>query len=87
MELLEGMLEETSTKTANVISGVEEAIDRAALLKVMTYFHDMQSHPLVKAVQMDDDARRGMFRAYHIHLILSENSECPSRGEKLAMLL
>ena len=75
VELLESMLEETSTQTGVVIKGVLDSLDRSALLKTMEYFNEMQSHPLVKTVQMDDDARRGMFRAYHTHVILTENTE------------
>ena len=32
----------------------------------MGFFHALQSHPLVKDEQMDDDCERGMYRAYHI---------------------
>lgn len=77
VKLMEIMMEETSEKTAAVISEVEEAIDRATLFSTITYFHDIRSHPLMKAVQMDDDAQRGMFQAFHIHLILSEKCDTP----------
>ena len=66
--MLECMLERTSHQTSVVIDGVLGSLDRSALLKAMVYFHEMQSNPLVKTVQMDDDARRGMFRAYHTHV-------------------
>ena len=68
------MLEYTSHQTKVVIDGVLGSLDRPALLKTMVYFNEMQSHPLVKTVQMDDDARRGMFRAYHTHVILNETT-------------
>lgn len=90
VEILESMLEETSMKTDLVIRGVLGTLDRAALLNTMTYFHEMQSVPMVKLVKMDDDARRGMFRAYHIHVILNESSidDDQVRGEhKLCTLL
>ena len=74
VEMLECMLEQTSHQTSVVVDGVLSSLDRSALLKTMVYFHEMQSNPLVKTVQMDDDAERGMFRAYHTHVILEDNS-------------
>ena len=87
VEMLECMLEYTSHQTSVVIDGVLGSLDRPGLLKTMVYFNEMQSHPLVKTVQMDDDAERGMFRAYHTHVILEDNSdEEESRGNVNVML-
>ena len=38
----------------------------------MGFFHELQSHPLVKDEQMDDDCERGMYRAYQILVALMD---------------
>ena len=87
VEMLECMLEQTSHQTSVVVDGVLSSLDRSALLKTMVYFHEMLSNPLVKTVQMDDDAGRGMFRAYHTHVILEDNSnEEEKRGTAVVRL-
>lgn len=31
----------------------------------MKQFHDLQSHPIVRKKQMDDDCERGQYKAHH----------------------
>ena len=36
----------------------------------MKLFHDLQSHPLVRKKQMDDDCERGQYKAHHAIIAL-----------------
>ena len=41
----------------------------------MEFFRTMQSHPIIRKKEMDDDCERAMFRAYHILLALIDFEE------------
>lgn len=75
VELLEVMLEETSARSSCIRKGLQESLDRESLLETMHYFKKRSSDKLVKLMQMDDNALRGMFRAYHVLVSLGADSD------------
>ena len=66
IELLEGMLEETSSKTKELVIRLSGGIDIDALHGTMVDFHRLKSDKELKKAEYDDNAERGLFRTYHI---------------------
>ena len=54
------------------LQGIGSSIDEDSVIETMGFFHELQSHPLVKDEQMDDDCERGMYRAYQILVALMD---------------
>ena len=54
------------------LQGIGSSIDEDSVIETMGFFHELQSHPVVKQEQMDDDCERGMYRAYHILIALMD---------------
>lgn len=77
VELIEVMLEETSVHSPMIKKGLKDTLDQNQLLETMHYFNKMAKNAIVKDKEMDDDAERGLFRAYHILVSLSDK---PSIG-------
>ena len=86
VELIEAMLEETNSHTRHLAKEIAGSLDLAAIYDTIADFYELMNEPLVKAEDYDDDAERGLFRAYHIILHLKdygndlgEWSECDER--------
>ena len=62
--------------------GIGSTVDIDALVDTMSLFYELQSHPLIRDEEMDDDCQRGMFRAYHTLVTLVENEAIPLKSEK-----
>lgn len=66
VELIEAMLEETSSHTPHLAKEIAGSLDLAAVYDTIEDFYVLMNDPLVKADSYDDEAERGLFRAYHI---------------------
>ena len=66
MELIEAMLEETSSKSKELARRVADNLDRDAVHNTIYDFYRLKEDSQVKTLKFDDDAERGLFRAYHI---------------------
>lgn len=66
IELLEGMLEETSPKTKDLVTRLSGGLDIDALHGTMVDFYKLKSDKELKKDEYDDNAERGMYRTYHI---------------------
>ena len=76
VELLEVMLERTSSqKSEDIKIGLQVPINKDSLLQTMVYFKEMESDGIVKEWDMNDDASRGKFRAYHVLMTLMTPGE------------
>ena len=73
VELLDVMLEETSPESDAIKQGLKEAINVDNLLQALAYFHKMSRNKQVMEKKMDDDAKRGMFRSYHVLVALADS--------------
>ena len=60
------MLEETSSGTKELARRVADNLDRDAVHNTICDFYQLKEEPKVKERKFDDDAERGLFRAYHI---------------------
>jgi inositol 1,4,5-triphosphate receptor type 1 len=66
IELLEGMLEETSHETRELVMRVSGGLDIDALHGTMVDFYKLKEDWELKKDEYDDNAERGMYRTYHI---------------------
>ncbi|XP_019849736.1 PREDICTED: inositol 1,4,5-trisphosphate receptor type 1-like isoform X1 [Amphimedon queenslandica] len=66
VQLLDAMLENTSSQTQEITEGIGSTIDVQSLLDTMSFFCEFEEHPLMLLKEMNDDCERGMFRSYHI---------------------
>ena len=70
------MLERTSSqKSEDIKIGLQVPINKDSLLQTMVYFKEMESDGIVKEWDMNDDASRGKFRAYHVLMTLMTPGE------------
>ncbi len=60
------MLEETNTKTKELVTEVHGNLDIGALHDTLCDFRTLMDNPIVKEAQFDDDAEAGLFRTYHV---------------------
>ena len=66
MELIEAMLEETSSETKELAKRIADTLDINAVYNTISEFYRLKCIPRVKERKFDNDAERGLFRAYHI---------------------
>lgn len=66
IELLEGTLEETSSKTRELVNRLAGGLDIEALHGTMVDFCMLKSDVDLRKEEYDDNAERGMYRTYHI---------------------
>ena len=66
MELIEAMLEETSSESLQLAKQIADTLDRDAVCSTICDFYCLKDDPKVQEVHFHDDAERGLFRAYHI---------------------
>ena len=66
MELIEAMLEETSSESKKFAKRIADTLDRRAVWQTMRDFFHLKRDPNLKKEYLDDDVERGLFRAYHI---------------------
>ena len=72
VELIEAMLEETSSQTRHLANEIAGSLDLAAIYDTIGDFYELMIDPEVKRAGFDDEAERGLFRAYHILLHLQD---------------
>ena len=93
IELLEGMLEETSLETKDLVTRLSGGLDVDALHGSMVDFYKLMLDKELIEDEYDDNAERGLYRTYHIlvqlkyygvpekvvsKIISSSNSNCQS---------
>ena len=66
MELIEAMLEETSSESKKFAKRIADTLDRCGVWQTMRDFFHLKRDPNLKKKYLDDDVERGLFRAYHI---------------------
>ena len=66
VELLEGMLEETSLKTKELVTQFSGGLDIEALHGTLIDFYKLKHDKELIQDEYDDNAERGLFRTYHI---------------------
>ena len=66
MELVEAMLEETSSHSQALAREIAGSLDLAAIYDTIGDFYELMQDREVKQAGFDDEAERGLFRAYHI---------------------
>ena len=66
------MLEETSDKSSELAKEIAGALDIAALHDTLADFYEFMNDPQVKRLGFDDEAKKGLFRTYHILVHLSD---------------
>ena len=66
IELLEGMLEETSLETKDLVTRLSGGLDVDALHGSMVDFHKLMLDKELIEDEYDDNAERGLYRTYHI---------------------
>lgn len=72
MELVEVMLEETSTRTRHLAKEIAGSLDLAAIYDTIGDFYELMNDREVQKAGFDDEAERGLFRAYHILIHLQD---------------
>ena len=72
VELIEAMLEETNHRSCHLAKEIAGSLDLAAIYDTVHDFFELMNDELVKAARYDDDAERGLFRAYHVILQLKD---------------
>ena len=83
VELLDLLLEQTSSLSVTIKNELQESLDHNSLMKTLSYFKEMSGHKLVKAEQMDDNVENAKFQAYHILLYVgAKPDEKESKGLK-----
>ena len=60
------MLEETSSKSKELARRVAHNLDKDAVHNTICDFYQLKDESQVEELKFDDDAERGLFRAYHI---------------------
>ena len=73
VELIEAMLEETSPSTRHLAKEIAGSLDLAAVYDTVGDFYELMNDAEVKKDGYDDEAERGLFRAYHIIKHLGED--------------
>ena len=66
VELVEAMLEETSSHSQALAREIAGSLDLAAIYDTMGDFYELMQDREVRQAGFDDEAERGLFRAYHI---------------------
>ena len=66
VELIEGMLEETCSQTKHLAKEISGSLDLDATYNTMKDFYELMRDQRIKDMSFDDEAERGLFRAYHI---------------------
>ena len=66
VELVEVMLEETNKQSRHLAKEIASSLDLAAVNDTIGDFYELMNDPVVKEATYDDEAERGLFRAYHI---------------------
>ena len=72
MELIEAMLEETSPQTHHLAKEIAGSLDLAAIYDSIGDFYELMNDREVQRAGFDDEAERGLFRAYHILVHLQD---------------
>ena len=72
VELIEAMLEETNHRSCHLAKEIAGSLDLAAVYDTVDDFYELMNDALVKAESYDDNAERGLFRAYHIIVQLKD---------------
>ena len=72
MELIEVMLEETTSHSRHLAREIAGSLDLAAVYDTVGDFYELMNDPVVKAATYDDEAECGLFRAYHIIIHLKD---------------
>ena len=72
VELLEAMLEETSSQTCDLAKEITSSLDLAAIYDTMGDFYELMKAADVKEAGYDDNAERALFKAYHIIVHLQD---------------
>lgn len=72
VELIEAMLEETNHRSCHLAKEIAGSLDLAAIYDTIDDFYELMNNALVKAARYDDNAERGLFRAYHIIVQLKD---------------
>ena len=80
VELLEVMMEETSDKSSELAKEIACALDFTALHDTLADFHELMNDP---KVGVDNKAKRGLFRTYHILVHLRDYTIAPTIKEQI----
>ena len=72
MELVEVMIEKTNPCNQDLAKEIAGSLDLGALHSTLEEFYELKDAPRLKQLQVDDDAERGLFRAYHILVTLQD---------------
>jgi hypothetical protein len=72
VELIEGMLEETNHRSCHLAKEIAGSLDLAAVYDTVDDFYELMNDASVKAARYDDNAERGLFRAYHVIVQLKD---------------
>ena len=65
MELLEALLEETTSKSKLLAQEIYMTVHVEALHSTLALFYSLKDDPHFKALGFDDEAERGLFRTFH----------------------
>ena len=66
------MLEETNKRSRHLAKEIAGSLDLAAVYDTVGDFYELMNDPVVKRATYDDEAERGLFRAYHIIIHLKD---------------
>lgn len=66
------MLEETSSRSKDLAKEIAGSLDLAAIYDTIRGFYELMNDREVQPAGFDDEAERGLFRAYHIILHLQD---------------
>ena len=80
VELLEVMMEETSDKSSEMAEEISGSLNIAALHDTLADFHELMNDP---KVGVDNKAKRGLFRTYHILVHLRDYTIAPTIKEQI----
>ena len=72
VELVEVMVEKTNPCTKDLAKEIAGSLDLGAVHSTLEEFYELKDAPRLKRLQVDDDAERGLFRAYHILVTLQD---------------
>ena len=72
VELVDAMLEKTSPHTLDFAKDIAGSLDLGAVHSTLEEFYELKDAPRLKRLQVEDDAERGLFRAYHILVTLQD---------------
>ena len=83
VELLEGMLEETSPKAKNLADQIAGALDVSAVQESLVDFDKLSRDEDLKKAEYEDNAERALYRSYHILHRLNDYgvSACTTRPD------